>query len=161
MGALFRGKLSRQRSTDSSQNLGTGEADGTATIVAGGVAEGHFLSLQAGVLLWLLAGVAASAIHLVTQVNHKVVERLKRSLDLVRKGYVEHVQSTMSFGGRNNSVQDVQVGEAVFDETLIPIEKADGMSKTVEWERWVGLVQRGKPTSFILLPLSPKHPFCK
>ncbi|CAE7765783.1 unnamed protein product [Symbiodinium necroappetens] len=118
--------------------------------------RGISLGLQAGVLLLLLAGVAASAIHLVTQVNHKVVERLKRSLDLVRKGYVEHVQSTMSFGGRNNAWQDVEVDEAVFDKTLIPIEQAECPSKTVEWEQWVGLVQRGKPTSLILLRLSPK-----
>ena len=123
--------------------------------------EGHSLGLQAGVLLLLLAGVAASAIHLVTQVNHKVVARLKRSLDLVRKGYVEHVQSSMSFGGRNNAWQDVEVDEAMFDKTLIPIEKAECPGKIVEWEQWVGLVQRGKPTSLILLRLSPKHLFRK
>ena len=123
--------------------------------------RGISLGLQAGVLLLLVARVGASAIHLVTQVNHKVVERLKRSLDLVRKGYVEHVQSTMSFGGRNNAWQGVEVDEAVFDKTLIPIEQAECPSKIVEWEQWVGPVQRGKPTSLILLRLSPKHLFCK
>ncbi|CAE7230308.1 unnamed protein product [Symbiodinium natans] len=62
--------------------------------------EMHSLGLQAGVLLLLLAGVAASVILLVTQ--------------------------------------------------------AECPGKIVEWEQWVGLVQRGKPTLLVLLRLSPK-----
>ena len=61
----------------------------------------------------------------------------------------------MSFGGKRNAWQDVEVDESIFDKKLIPIEHADCPEKIMEWEQWVGIVQRGKPTSLVLLRLTP------
>ena len=118
--------------------------------------EGQTLGLQAGLLLLLLAGVPSSSIHLVTQVNHKVVERLRKSLAFVRKAYVEHVQAGMVFGGRKNAWQDVEVDETSFDKKLVPMDEIEVPERNMKWEQWVGMVQRGKPTSLVLLRLSPK-----
>ena len=117
--------------------------------------EGHSLGVQAGVLLLRLANVQLSSIHLVTQVNHKAIERLEHNLLLTRKAYVENIQRTMTFGGHKNSWQDVEVDESVFDKKLIPIEEAACADKNMVWEQWVGMVQRGKPQSLVLIRLSP------
>ena len=118
--------------------------------------EGQTLGLQAGLLLLLLAGVPSSSIHLVTHVNHKVVERLRKSLAFVRKAYVEHVQAGMVFGGRKNAWQDVEVDETSFDKKFVPTDEIEVPERNMKWEQWVGMVQRGKPTSLVLLRLSPK-----
>ncbi|CAE7762192.1 unnamed protein product [Symbiodinium sp. CCMP2592] len=122
--------------------------------------EGRTLGLQAGLLLLLLAGAPSSSklssIHLVTQVNHKVVERLRKSLAFVRKAFVEHVQAGMVFGGRKNAWQDVEVDETSFDKKLVPMDEIEGPERNMKWEQWVGMVQRGKPTSLVLLRLSSK-----
>ncbi|CAE7375364.1 unnamed protein product [Symbiodinium sp. CCMP2592] len=97
--------------------------------------EGQTLGLQAGLLLLLLAGVPSSSIHLVTQVNHKVVERLHKSLAFVRKAYVEHVQAGMVFGGRKNAWQDVEVDETSFDKKLVPIDEVEVPERNMKWEQ--------------------------
>ena len=88
-------------------------------------------------LLFRLANVPLSTIHVVTQINHKAIERMEHNLTLVRKKFVEETQRTMSFGGKGNKWQDVEVDESVFDKKLIPIEEADDPTKVMEWEHWV------------------------
>ena len=70
---------------------------------------------------------------------------------------MERVQKGMAFGGKKNAWQDVEVDESVFDKKLIPLEEAESTSKTMMWEQWVGMVQRGKPESLVLIRLSPQH----
>ena len=122
--------------------------------------EGHSLGVQAGMLLLRLANVPLSTIHVVTQINHKAIERMEHNLTLVRKKFVEETQRTMSFGGKGNKWQDVEVDESVFDKKLIPIEEADDPTKVMDWEQWVGMVQRGKPESLVLLRLTPPSLVC-
>ena len=119
--------------------------------------EGHSPGTQAAVLLLRLANVPLSSIHLVTNLNHKAIERMDHNLCLLRKGYVERVQKDMAFGGKKNAWQDVEVDESVFDKKLIPLEEAESPSKTMMWEQWVGMVQRGKLESLALIRLSPQH----
>ena len=87
--------------------------------------EGHSLGTQAAVLLLRLANVPLSSTHLVTNVNHKAIERTDYNLCLLRKGCVEKVQKGMAFGGKKNAWQDVEVDESVFDKKLIPLEEAE------------------------------------
>ena len=79
-----------------------------------------------------------------------------RSLAFVRKAYVEHVQAGMVFGGRKNAWQDVEVDETSFDKKLVPMDEIEVPERNMKGEQWVGMVQRGKPTSLVLLRLSPK-----
>ena len=116
--------------------------------------EGHSLGTQAAILLLRLANVPLSSIHLVTDVNHKAIERMDHNLCLLRKHYVENVQKGMAFGGKKNAWQDVEVDESVFDKKLIPLEEAEPPTKTMMWEQWVGMVQCGKPESLVLIRLS-------
>ena len=81
---------------------------------------------------------------------------MDHNLCLLRKRYVENVQKGMAFGGKKNAWQDVEVDESVFDKKLILLEEAESPTKTMMWEQWVGMVQRGKPESLVLIRLSPQ-----
>ena len=121
--------------------------------------QGHSLQVQAAALLLRLAGVPLSIIHLVTHINHKAVERMNRSLNLVRNGHVVKMQHTIKFGGAPRAWRDVEVDEACFDKkTLHPVELSpqnvkDG--KNTVWEQWGGLLQRGSPKTLMLFKLNP------
>ena len=39
---------------------------------------------------------------------------------------------------------------------LVPMDEIEVPERNMKWEQWVGMVQRGKPTSLVLLRLSPK-----
>ena len=116
--------------------------------------EGHSLGVQASVLLLRLANVPLSTILL--GVNHKAVERLDRGLNQVRKHYVEDTPKTMTFKYPNKKWLDIEVDEATFDKSLVPLEDAEITEKRMKWEQWVGLVTRGKPESLVLLRLNPQ-----
>ena len=88
--------------------------------------------------------------------NHKAVERLDRGLNQVRKRYVEDTQKTMTFKYPNKKWLDIEVDEATFDKSLVPLEDAEITEKRMKWEQWVGLVTRGKPESLVLLRLNPQ-----
>ena len=117
--------------------------------------EGHSLGVQASALLLRLANVQLSAIHILLGINHKALERMSRNLDLVRKNYVEEKQQTMSFGGKAKTWTQVEADEAVFDKFLVPAEEAPTPTQAMKWEQWLGLVARGRPSSLVLLRLSP------
>ena len=84
--------------------------------------EGHSLQVQQAVALLLrLAGVSLSTIHLLTNINHKAVERMNHNLNLVRSGHVTKVEKSIKFGGDPKAWKDVTVDEACFDKrTLKP-----------------------------------------
>ena len=117
--------------------------------------EGHPLGVQASVLLLRLANVPLSTIHLVLGVNHKALDRMERNLQQIRRSYVESKQQTMTFR-HSKKWLDVEVDEATFDKSLVPIEDSGTPSKNMKWEQWLGIVTRGKPESLVLLRLSPK-----
>ena len=121
--------------------------------------EGHSLQVQATALLLRLAGVPLATIHLLTNINHKAIERLNSNLNFLRGGHVTQVEKTIKFGGAPKAWRDVEVDEACFDKrTLKPWEQTEKdaqQGKNTEWEQWGGLVQRGCPKSLVLFKLRP------
>ena len=92
--------------------------------------EGHSLQVQAAALLLRLAGVSLSTIHLLTNINHKAVERMNHNLNLVRSGHVTKVEKSIMFGGAPKAWKDVEVDEACFDKrTLKPWEQSEEDAK--------------------------------
>ncbi|CAJ1371564.1 unnamed protein product [Effrenium voratum] len=81
------------------------------------------LSWHAAALLLRLGNVSLSTIHILTQINHKAIEKMSRNLDLVRKWHVQR-----------------EVDEATFDKkTLQPFELSDADAKTnksAQYEYW-------------------------
>ena len=98
---------------------------------------------KASVLLLRLANVPLSTIHILLGVNHEAVERLDRGLNQVRKHYVEDTQKTMTFKYPNKKWLDIEVDEATFDKSLVPLEDAPGPGaiRKTEWKpiakRWL------------------------
>ena len=92
--------------------------------------EGHSFQAQAAALLLRLAGVSLSTIHLLTNINHKAVERMNHNLNLVRSGHVTKVEKSIIFGGAPKAWKDVEVDEACFDKrTLKPWEQSEEDAK--------------------------------
>ena len=121
--------------------------------------EGHSLQMQSAALLLRLCSVPLSVIHLVTHINHKAIEKMSRSLALIRKSHVLKVEKPITFGGAPRAWRDVEVDEATFDKkTLEPWEVSDAdqnAGKNTLWEQWGGLVQRGCPKTLVLVKLNP------
>ncbi|CAJ1372011.1 unnamed protein product [Effrenium voratum] len=121
----------------------------------------HPLQLQAAALLLRLGNVSLSTIHILTQINHKAIEKMGRNLDLVRKWHVRREEKKIVFGGAARAWRDVGVDEATFDKkTLQPFELSDAdakANKNVRWEQWAGLIQRGCPKTLVLFNLKPPN----
>ncbi|CAJ1420332.1 unnamed protein product [Effrenium voratum] len=98
----------------------------------------HPLQLQAAALLLRLGNVSLSTIHILTQINHKAIEKMGRNLDLVRKWHVRREEKKIVFGGAARAWRDVGVDEATFDKkTLQPFELSDAdakANKNVDWK---------------------------
>lgn len=97
-------------------------------------------------LLLMLSNVPLSTIHTLTQINHKAIERMWRSLALLRKKFVEAKEKHIQFG-TGGRWQDIEADEATFDKLL--------SGSLVHWEQWAGLVARGRPESLVLIRLQP------
>jgi hypothetical protein len=108
--------------------------------------EGHSLQVQSMALLLMLSNVPFSTIHTLTQINHKAIERMWRSLALLQKKFVEAKEKHIQFG-TGGRWQDIEADEATFDKLL--------SSSLVHWEQWAGLVARGRPESLVLIRLQP------
>ena len=108
--------------------------------------EGHSLQLQAVALLMLVSNVPLSTIHVLTQINHKALERMWRSLAFLRKSFVEKNEKAIQFG-KGRAWQDIEADEATFDKLM-----SDSL---VHWEQWAGLVARGRPESLVLVRCKP------
>eukprot|EP00439_Symbiodinium_sp_Y106_P015832 s5283_g2.t1 len=92
-------------------------------------------------------------IHVLLDMNHKAVERMEKSLAFARKAYVESHQKAMSLGFARGKWMEVEADEAVFDKSLLPSEDSPVQSRVMKWERWLGMVARGKPASLVLIRL--------
>ena len=108
--------------------------------------EGHSLQVQAMALLLLISNVPLSTIHILTKMNHKALERMWRSLVLVRKRHVESNEGKISCG-QGPHWQDIEADEATFDKTV--------EDSIAHWEQWAGLVARGRPETLVLTRLTP------
>ena len=121
--------------------------------------EGHSLQKQAAALLLRLVNVPLADIHILTHMNHKAIEKLNKSLLFLRKGYVQEAEKSILFGGNPRNWKDVEVDEATFDKRTLQeteVSKKDFVAgKTVQWEQWGGLVQRGSPDTLVLAKLNP------
>ncbi|CAE7406098.1 unnamed protein product [Symbiodinium sp. CCMP2456] len=121
--------------------------------------QGVSLQKQAAALLLRLVNVPLADIHLLTNVNHKALEKLNKNLLYLRKGYVHETEKSIRFGGSTRSWKDVEVDEATFDKKTLEagqISEADASKgKKVQWEQWGGLVQRGDPKTLVLARLNP------
>eukprot|EP00435_Cladocopium_sp_Y103_P025204 s23_g6.t1 len=62
--------------------------------------EGHSLQVQSVALLMLLSNEPLSTVHILTQINHKALERMWRSLVFLRKNFVENKEKEIHFGKR-------------------------------------------------------------
>ena len=126
----------------------------TLVFTSGKGSEGHSLAVQGCALLLRLAGVPLSSIHILLDMNHKAVERIEKSLAFARKAYVESHQKSMSFGfARGKKWMEVEADEAVFDKFLLPAEDSPARNRMMQWEQWLGMVARGKPSSLVLIRL--------
>ena len=107
----------------------------------GGNTEGVELADQAAVLNIVgCSEVSNQAAHRLTGVNHKVVERIKRSWLIVLKKQVHSVQDRMRIGG-NCAI--VEADEAAVRKSYINKSK-------VEWDIVVGAKIRGQRRSLVL-----------
>eukprot|EP00438_Fugacium_kawagutii_P027549 Skav207068 [mRNA] locus=scaffold1909:117809:118993:- [translate_table: standard] len=116
---------------------------------------GTALQTQAAVLLLKLNNISNSTTHRLMHQNHKAIEDMERRLIFLRKEYVEAKEKEIVFG---NGVawQDVEADETTFDKrSLTDVSELDDPKKTVEWEQWCGIVQRGKPETLVLERLKP------
>ncbi|CAJ1374532.1 unnamed protein product [Effrenium voratum] len=104
----------------------------------------HPLQMQAAALMMRLANVPLSTIHILTNINHKALERMDKGLILTRKGFVEISEKEINFGG-GNKWKDVEADEATFDKTTC----AEQDGNTILWEQWAGIVARGKPQTLL------------
>ena len=108
--------------------------------------EGHSLQVQPVTLLMRLANVSLSTIHILTKINHKALERLDRSLALIRKKFVECKEGDINLG-KGGHWQDIEADEAIFDKATL--------KSIAHWKQWAGLVARGRPDSLVLVRLKP------
>ena len=112
---------------------------------SGGGRQSSSLSTKAKVLFCLTLGMTTAQIHLLTGVNHKMVEDMSRAMAAVRQTYVEGKEKDIVFGDHaKRRWFDVEADESVFRAQL----SDDGLSKT--WEQWAGVVERGRPESLVL-----------
>ena len=125
---------------------------------AGRGPEALSLQTQSALLLLVILRVPLASIHLILGVNHKVVEAMHKNLQLVRKKYVVQKEKGIKFGA-SGKWSDVEGDEATFDKRDVLSDaawehevKAD---RSMLWEQWCGLVQRGKPQTLVLARLSP------
>ena len=98
--------------------------------------EGHSLQKQAAALLLRLLNVPLSSIHILTNINHKALEKMNRHLLLTRKGYVQKKEKDIRFGGCPRAWKEVEADEATFDKrTLSSQELQVDDGKPVLWEQ--------------------------
>ena len=117
------------------------------------------LKTQAAMLLLklnnLYNNLANSTIHRLLHVNHKAIEDIGRRLCVLRKDYVEQKEKEIQFGD-GASLKDIEADETTFDKKDVSaLVTLDDAAKPIEWEQWLGVVQRGKPETLVLHRLKP------
>jgi hypothetical protein len=117
------------------------------------------LKTQAAMLLLklnnLYNNLANSTIHRLLHVNHKAIEDIGRRLCVLRKDYVEQKEKEIQFGD-GASLKDIEADETTFDKKDVSaLVTLDDAAKPIEWEQWLGVVQRWKPETLVLHRLKP------
>lgn len=104
------------------------------------------LTTQAAMLMLLLNRVPHAAIHRLLHANHKSIEAMDKRLGELRDAYVVHKEKSICFGD-GQKWADIEADEATFDRKVV--------NQQVEWEQWLGIVQRGQPSTLVLHRLKP------
>ena len=74
---------------------------------------------------------------------------------VLRKDYVEQKEKEIQFGD-GASLKDIEADETTFDKKDVSaLVTLDDAAKPLEWEQWLGVVQRGKPETLVLHRLKP------
>ena len=86
--------------------------------------------------------------------HSKVIYILSVILPL-RKDYVEPKEKEIQFGD-GASWKDIEADETTFDKKDVSaLVTLDDAAKPIEWEQWLGVVQRWKPETLVLHRLKP------
>ena len=73
----------------------------------------------------------------------------------LRKDYVEQKEKEIQFGD-GASWKDIEADETTFDKKDVSaLVTLDDAAKPIEWEQWLGVVQKGKPETLVLHRLKP------
>ena len=124
---------------------------------AGRGPEAVSLQIQAALLLLVILPVPQASIHLILGVNHKVLEAMQKNLHLVRKKFVLKKEKDIKIG-TSAKWCDVEGDEATFDKRDVCCdagwEHEVKAYRSLLWEQWCGLVQRGKPQTLVLARLN-------
>ena len=95
------------------------------------------LKNQAAVLCCALAGVPATSVPIILEMNHKPVERIFKNLEIARDQHVRKKEKAIKFGS-NQTWADVKADE-------VDVGKEVEMDqKRARWEQWGGLAERGR-----------------
>ena len=118
------------------------------------------LQTQADALFLKLHRVPQSTIHQLMNINHKALEDLENKHCRLRQEHVEEKEKHITFGGEKTWV-DIKADEATFDKKDVSNSSTHQHlvrkpNKTMLWEQWAGVVQRGRPETLVLRKLTPK-----
>lgn len=111
------------------------------------------LQEQAGILFCALANVKQSSAHVLLGKNHKLIEGLYARMDAAREKYVKMKEKNIVFGSRYEW-NDVEADEVDLGKGENPDASARS-AKPIVWEQWGGIVERGVPSSLMLMRLNP------
>jgi hypothetical protein len=106
---------------------------------------------QAAVLFCCVANVKRSTAHLLTGMNHKLIEGIYTRFEERTSEYVVAKENDIEFG-HGIPWADVEADEVDLRKSLQCDE--DG-NEQLAWEQWGGLVQRGAPETLVLTRLDP------
>ena len=109
---------------------------------------------QAAVLLCATQNVSQVKCHMLTGVDHKVVERIYGAFETTICTHVEKEEKNIAFGGLDQWI-DVEADECDVRRGANSDEDAASGEKVI-WEQWSGIVQRGAAHTLVLTRLNPK-----
>ena len=107
------------------------------------------LGHQVATLRCALAGVPITSVPTILDMDHKSVNHIYQNLECVRARHVQMKQKTIDYGALHKW-NDVEADEVDLGKELLEDKK------TVKWEQWGGIVERGQPHTLALFRLHPK-----
>ena len=122
--------------------------------------QAQSLQMQVAHILLKLHRVPQSKIHLLLDINHKVIEDMEKKICKLRQEYVEKKEKEIVLGD-GKCWKDIEADEAAFDKRDISQDvEFKHLIKSKDcvmiWEQWAGIIQRGRPETLILRKLQPK-----
>lgn len=109
------------------------------------------LQEQAAMLFCAVAGADQSTTHRLLGKSHRVIGQVYVKLDEARMVFVEKEEKNIKFG-EERAWTDVEADEATFGKRQDPDAPPD--AKSMAWEQWAGVVERGRPKSLVLFKCS-------